>query len=220
VFTHKKLLWVFVITACMVLSSCAPKKAATSPPGVSPVPPAPGSNLVVLVPDPDGAVGHITVSNKAGSVDIGAANQATAIPDQNVKPGAPREMDQAEIQQLFGKAIAMQPEPPVHFILYFKSDSVDLVPGSEAELPKIMAAIQTRGTGIISIIGHTDTAGNDDYNLKLSMRRALAVKNRLVGLGADGASMDVTSHGKRNPLVKTGDNIRNEKNRRVEIVVR
>ncbi|MFH0731246.1 MAG: OmpA family protein [Pseudomonadota bacterium] len=177
-------------------------------------------SLVVLAPDPDGAVGHITVSNPAGSVNIDAANQFTAIKDQKSAPSVPAGMDPTQIQVLFGKALAIQPPVPIHFILYFKTDSTDLLPESVAELPKILAAIQERGSEIISVVGHSDTAGEKEYNLKISTRRAATVKSLLVGMGVTGTLIDVTSHGEKNLLIKTGDNVNNEKNRRVEVVVR
>ncbi|MDX2454214.1 OmpA family protein, partial [Desulfosarcina sp.] len=68
--------------------------------------------------------------------------------------------------------------------------------------------------------GHTDTLGDKAYNLDLSIRRALAVKQQLVDNGVDDTFMDVSSHGEEHPLVKTADNVGNAKNRRVEVIVR
>jgi outer membrane protein OmpA-like peptidoglycan-associated protein len=185
-----------------LLTACAPK------------------NTVVLVPDPDGAVGQITVSNAGGSVDIDTANQYTVVKDQATAPDIPEKMDQAKIQNLFGKALAIQPPPPIHFILYFRTDSTDLRSDSVEVLPNIIAAIRERGSERISVVGHTDTSGGKEYNLKLSTRRAQAVRNRLVEMGIADTLIEVTSHGEENPLIKTGDNVRNAKNRRVEVVVR
>jgi outer membrane protein OmpA-like peptidoglycan-associated protein len=177
-------------------------------------------NVIVLVPDPDGSVGRITVANDAGSVEIDAANESTAIRDAKTAPSPPAEMEKKDIDQLFSKALAIQPQPPVHFILYFEKDSTQLRPSSAAMLADILSTIQERQSEHLSVVGHSDTLGDKAYNLSLSMRRAAAVKKRLVQQGVDEALIDITSHGEENPLVKTADNVGNPKNRRVEVVIR
>lgn len=177
-------------------------------------------NVVVLVPDPDGSVGSITVANAAGSVEIDTANESTAIRDAETAPSAPAEMGKKDIDKLFGPALAIQPQPPVHFILYFKKNSTRLKPASLAMLPDVLSTVQTRRSEHISVVGHSDTLGDKSYNLALSKRRALAVKKLLVKKGVGEAFIETTSHGEENPLVKTADNVGNPKNRRVEVVVR
>lgn len=177
-------------------------------------------NIVVLVPDPDGSVGRITVANAAGSVEIDAPNESTAIRDAETPPSPPETLKPQVIDDLFGKALAVQPEPPVHFILYFEKDSTRLRPSSRELLPDVLNTIQTRRAERISVVGHSDTLGDKGYNLDLSRRRAVAVKKMLVKEGIDEAFIETTSHGEENPLVKTADNVSNPKNRRVEVVIR
>ena len=175
---------------------------------------------VVLVPDPDGRVGQITVTNPAGSVEIDQANQATDVSSRESAPTAPVVRTGAEIDALFGDVLANQPLPPVHYILHFRSDSVELLPDSRRQLPQIVAAIADRAPTRVSVVGHTDTMGDKAYNLNLSLRRAKAVKALLVADGVDARFIDVTSHGEANPLVPTADNVANAQNRRVEVIVR
>jgi outer membrane protein OmpA-like peptidoglycan-associated protein len=52
------------------------------------------------------------------------------------------------------------------------------------------------------------------------MQRARAVASILLGRGVDPSILDVSSHGKDNPLVPTGDQVPEPRNRRVEITVR
>jgi outer membrane protein OmpA-like peptidoglycan-associated protein len=176
--------------------------------------------MVILIPDPDGSVGQVTVSNAAGAVDLNRANQSTIARDPKRAPGVPAELNPDKIQDLFGQVLSNEPPPPLHFILYFQSDSVQLLPASTQAMPQIVSAIQQRVPTRISVVGHTDTRGDKSYNLDLSMRRALAVKQTLVEKGVEDTSMDVSSHGEANPIVKTADNVANAKNRRVEVVVR
>ena len=177
-------------------------------------------SMVVLVPDPDGSVGKITVSNDAGSVTIDQANHATVVRDRQSSPAPVKKKDPGEIDRLFGPVLGHQPLPPVHFILYFKSGSRELSPESGDQLPAIVSAIDARIPTRVSVVGHTDTMGDKQYNLRLSMGRAQSVKALLVERGVDEETIEVTSHGEENPLVKTADNVANAKNRRVEVVVR
>ena len=177
-------------------------------------------SMVVLLPNPDGTVGHVTVANAAGSVEMDAANTATTIRDSETIPSAPAMMEQKDIENLFGDVLAMQPPQPLHFILYFEKDSTRLRPDSLATLDDIVVAIKERNSKHISVVGHSDTLGDKPYNLDLSRRRAVAVKKLLVGKDVHAASIQTTSHGEENPLVKTADNVGNAKNRRVEVVVR
>jgi outer membrane protein OmpA-like peptidoglycan-associated protein len=71
----------------------------------------------------------------------------------------------------------------------------------------------------VSVIGHTDTIGTRDYNYQLSLRRARKVADLLASHGVDRNMLDIESHGEDNLLVKTGDQVREPRNRRVEITV-
>ncbi len=177
-------------------------------------------NLVVLVPDPDGSVGKVSVFNEQGRVTMETPNQATTIRDQKSTPTPPTVMKKEEIDSIFAKALSLQPAPPVHFILHFESGSDTLVPESKLLLSKVIEAALKQGTPSICVVGHTDTAGNKDYNLALSKRRAQVITGLLIKSGVPADIIETTSHGEENPLIKTGDNVSEPRNRRVEVIVR
>lgn len=180
---------------------------------------APG-NAVVLIPDPNGKVGQVTVSNRAGSQTLTQAGQATFLKDARTSPETPVVMPEAEIKQRFGSALAARPAPPVGFLLYFRPNSTELVEESQSLLPKIIAAVKERVSVDVSVVGHSDTTGNDAYNLRLSRQRAEAVAKVLMAQGVEAKYLEITSHGKRRLLVPTGDNVDEPRNRRVEVTVR
>ena len=62
-------------------------------------------NLVVLIPDPDGAVGRITISNQAGSVEIFKPNQAAKIKDRDTAPNLPVNMKKMRLIPFFLKPL-------------------------------------------------------------------------------------------------------------------
>lgn len=175
---------------------------------------------VVLLPDPSGKVGQVTVTSDVGSVDITRAQEATVIKGRQSTPSAPKVLPDDIIQRDFSEALASLPEPPVHFILYFQQDSNRLTSASTKNIPKVLATAKKRNSQNISVIGHTDTAGNSAYNMRLSNQRADAIAKILVDKGIDVQFIKVTSHGENNPLIPTKDNVNEARNRRVEVVVR
>jgi peptidoglycan-associated lipoprotein len=94
-----------------------------------------------------------------------------------------------------------------------------LAPESEVFLPEVFRTVRDRGALDISVIGHTDTIGTRDYNYQLSLRRARKVADLLAKQGVDRNILDIESHGEDNLLIKTGDQVREPRNRRVEITV-
>jgi outer membrane protein OmpA-like peptidoglycan-associated protein len=175
---------------------------------------------IVLLPDPNGQVGHITVANNAGTADITHTAEATVVADRDSKPSTPEILTENEIAAKFSKVLATLPAQPGHFILYFQTNSTDLTAESQKILPLILQSINNRNSENISVIGHSDTVGDRDYNLELSKNRALAVSRSLIQDGVPAAHVNTTSHGKENPLVKTGDNVNEPRNRRVEVIIR
>jgi outer membrane protein OmpA-like peptidoglycan-associated protein len=197
-----KLPFFILMAAVSVLAACSTK------------------NLIVLVPDPDGTVGGVTVSNSAGRVEMNTPNRVTVVQDQNTTPSPPADIKEEEIRALFSDALAIQPPPPIHYVLYFEKDSSRLDSDSTNQIADIISAISERRSSHISVIGHTDTLGDKLYNQNLSMRRASAVRGLLIQKGVPEDHIETTSHGEKNLLIKTGDNVGEPKNRRVEVVVR
>ena len=62
----------------------------------------------------------------------------------------------------------------------FAFDKADLKPAGKQELDKLAADLRGVDFDIITVTGHTDRIGSHAYNMKLSTRRAEAVKNYLV----------------------------------------
>lgn len=177
-------------------------------------------NLIVLMPDDNGDVGQIIVSNSAGSQTVSQAEHGVVVPNASSKPKKPKLIEKEKISDIFGSALAAQPLPPTRFLLYFKSDSTQLTSKSRKLIPEIVNTISERDSSDISIVGHTDTQGAKDYNMGLSNKRAKAIANLLASKGVDTTSFEVTSHGEGNPLIKTADNVSEPRNRRVEVTVR
>ncbi|MBU1564996.1 MAG: OmpA family protein [Proteobacteria bacterium] len=175
---------------------------------------------VVLLSEPDGHVGNLTVGNIGGEVEMSRPAEATVISGRESSPSKPEILSEQQINAQFSVVLATLPIQPEHFLLYFEKGSTILTAESEAMLPMILQSITDRNSENISVIGHSDTAGNRDYNLRLSKERALAVSQVLIEKGTPRTHITSTSHGEENLLIKTEDNVQEEKNRRVEVVVK
>lgn len=107
----------------------------------------------------------------------------------------------------------------------FDFDKADLRPQARPALEKVAAVLKTYPKAAVTIDGHTDGKGNDQYNQKLSGRRAESVKRWLT---QEGVGVRMTAHGwgKSRPVVPntkpdgSDDPDGRQKNRRVEITVK
>jgi outer membrane protein OmpA-like peptidoglycan-associated protein len=191
-----------ILMACLFMAGCAQK------------------TTFVLLPDPSGKVGKIIISNQRGTQTLDQARQFLVVKSKTDSPDEVSTMDEAGVLAIFGRALAIQPLPPTRFLLYFEPESYQPLPASESEIPRIMQAIKNRNSMDISVNGHTDLKGKDDYNYNLSFLRAQQVRKILEEQGVDPAAITTTSHGSSNPLVPTADNVAEPRNRRVEVIVR
>jgi outer membrane protein OmpA-like peptidoglycan-associated protein len=203
------------LIALLLAAGCGARRAAPATP-VAPTPPA----TIVLLPDPETHVtGRIRVSNEFGGVDLSAPRSSLHM-TANAAPGPVTTLSEEEVNRLFGEALAALPPAPKQFVLQFKFESDSLTDESNALIPAILAAVRALPVPEVVIIGHTDTMGDKKSNVALGLKRAMRVRNILVEAGLPEATVDVTSHGEADLLVKTRDNTPEPRNRRVGITVR
>jgi len=91
----------------------------------------------------------------------------------------------------------------------------------KAELHNLGEYIKSKGITVVDIdvIGHTDSMGSEEYNLRLSERRAMAVRDYLVANGIAAEIIDVSGEGELEPVASNDTDEGRAKNRRVEIHV-
>lgn len=101
----------------------------------------------------------------------------------------------------------------------FDVNSADLKPAGKAELDALAAHMKAVKVERIDINGYTDSTGSAEYNKQLSMRRANAVKDYLLGKGIDPRIMTTMGWGEENPVADNSTAAGRAANRRVEITL-
>ncbi|PLX01861.1 MAG: hypothetical protein C0594_12520 [Marinilabiliales bacterium] len=84
--------------------------------------------------------------------------------------------------------------------IFFDYDKATLKEESFAELEKLRKLLEEFESVQIEVSGHTDSRGNDDYNLKLSQQRATAVVMYLIDHGIDGSRLIAKGAGETQPI--------------------
>ncbi len=184
-----------------------------------PPPPPPPPDKIVLLPDEDGNVGKLVVTSAAGEQTLDTAYAAVDVQ----KDGAINERrESAEaVASRYGSLLEAAPPEPRSFTVNFVRASSDvLTEESLVTVTEMQAFLADRPAPEITVIGHTDSVGNDADNDKLSLARAETVKRLIEQAGVSAVNIDVAGRGEREPLVETGDRVSEARNRRVEINVR
>jgi outer membrane protein OmpA-like peptidoglycan-associated protein len=94
-----------------------------------------------------------------------------------------------------------------------------LKPGAREKLARVAGIIATHPDLHIAIEGHTDSVGADDYNQRLSERRAQSVRTYLLQQKIVPAAVDASGFGESRPVASNGTSAGRQQNRRVELVV-
>lgn len=100
----------------------------------------------------------------------------------------------------------------------FDSDSARLRPESLTILGNAAATLKEWGEVKVEVAGHTDSVNSDAYNLRLSQRRAEAVRAYLIKEGVAAERLTAKGYGESSPVADNKTAAGRAKNRRVELV--
>lgn len=172
---------------------------------------------VTLLPQPD-RPSAVVVSTAQGSAQLAAPYAAAELGHKGELQ--PAQSSEAEVRERYPVLLKLAPPPPQRFTLNFQPATSDLTPESAAELDQVFTTARARSGGEIVIVGHTDRQGAADANDALSLQRANAIRDLLVGKGFRPELIEPVGRGEREPVVPTDDDVPEPRNRRAEIVVR
>lgn len=162
-----------------------------------------GANALVGGLDRSVALQPLSLEGNTGYVDV-----AAGIGELHLREALPPPL-----------AYAASPPPAAvkHFEIFFEFNRDRLNAEARAIVRDAVASAGTGGLVRVKVTGHTDTVGSESYNLRLSVRRAEAVKAEMVRDGLNPAQIAIDGRGFHDPLVATGPGVREPQNRRAVI---
>ena len=101
----------------------------------------------------------------------------------------------------------------------FDFDSAQIRPDAERTLAEVGEVIKAYSKRPVRIEGHTDSVASDDYNQKLSERRAASVQAWLAGKGIETGRLTPRGLGETRPVADNGTAEGRQRNRRVEVII-
>jgi outer membrane protein OmpA-like peptidoglycan-associated protein len=99
----------------------------------------------------------------------------------------------------------------------FDTNSAHLQSSSTAVLDRVADGLKSHPEARVEVGGHTDSQGNDAYNMKLSRDRANAVKDYLIGKGVPAKQLEAKGYGETKPISDNKTAGGRAVNRRVEL---
>ncbi|HHB94693.1 MAG TPA: OmpA family protein [Campylobacterales bacterium] len=178
------------------------------------------SKTTIVLGDNGKAHNAIIVSTDKGSVRLDKVGSFVDLSSKDKAPSKIKKMSKEEMQKRFQDVIASVPTKPLSYMLYFKSNSLDLTEKSKKILNIALKSIQNRSPCMVDIIGHTDTMGSNEQNIKVSLKRAKYISSIIKKMNIKVEALSTKGYGEEDLLVKTADNIAQEKNRAVEIFIK
>lgn len=103
--------------------------------------------------------------------------------------------------------------------LLFETDKSELKGSAVNQLGKLTAFLVKYPDRNVVVEGHTDSMGNDDYNLGLSQRRANSVRGYLLSQGIAANRLSAEGKGENFPVTTNDTATGRQLNRRVEIII-
>ena len=92
-------------------------------------------------------------------------------------------------------------------------------PGFHSTMDKLADVVVRYGKTTLTVVGHTDNVGSNDYNQKLSERRSRSVAQYLESRRVNGMRLALAGKGETQPIASNASDGGRQANRRVEIYV-
>lgn len=172
---------------------------------------------VTLLPDATGHVGNVIVKNDENApVTLKSSGQTL----ENTLFGEHQtELTEQIARRKRPDLFNAEPAPLDSETIWFSNDSITPLTSTKQLISKVKQSCVRHEPCQLTVIGHTDGIGDEQYNMMLSLRRAKVIQHLLLTEGFKESSIDVRYHGPFDPLIKTPAGKSQPKNRRVEIMV-
>lgn len=166
-----------------------------------------------------GAVIGKTLGNTAAGAIAGAAVGGTVgtIIGRNMDQKAEEineELDGVTIQRV-EEGIAVSFDSGI----LFGFDSSFLRPEARENLEKLSEILSRDDETILMVVGHTDSTGDENYNMRLSERRAQSAADYMISQGLSESRVETEGRGETEPISDNSTKAGQQENRRVEVAV-
>lgn len=161
-------------------------------------------------------------------LSLAACSEGGTEPEPEATEGATSEAGE-EPASIIREDIAVErdaaPLAPLTLSIPFAETGEELSDATRRQLDEAMASPQMAAGGVILLHGHTDSAGSDAANLRVSLERAEAVRDYLLEQGVAAGRMRVVAFGEQNPARPNAlpdgspDEEGRAANRRVELTI-
>lgn len=203
-----------LLAGAVALAGCGPKNLKTEEISAgeqqkkTEEAPAPQGENTISVPDERPAQEQTVTSTELapGTQGSGLSSPADARPDY---ASVPKE------EQLS----AFAAEKGQLFTIYFDYDNYSIRDNDAENLAKNARWLGLNQSVKVTIEGHADERGDEEYNLALGDKRAQSVKRYLNDLGISPSRLDIVSYGEEKPVAIGHDEDAWSKNRRAEFVI-
>lgn len=123
---------------------------------------------------------------------------------------------QISVAEICARAFESHKPRPVNF----EESGTALRSSAYLVLDRIIALADTCRDSTVSITGHTDSSGNEDWNRQLSLARAKAVADYIAERGIERQRLIVAGVGSSEPAAENGTRYGRSRNRRIDIYLR
>jgi len=182
--------------AAICLVACAKKEPPKTEPTAEPAPAAEAAPAV---------------EQAAPNADSLAAEQARLEAERLAAERARLEAERARLEALINQIMSED--------VYFDFDRSELTEKAKELLAQVGELLIKEERFTITIEGHTDARGTEDYNFTLGAKRAMKVKEFLAAYGIDSKRMESVSYGKEAPKVEGANEEAYSQNRRANFRV-
>ncbi|MBF0253661.1 MAG: OmpA family protein [Candidatus Omnitrophica bacterium] len=129
-------------------------------------------------------------------------------------PSRPAPMVQAD-----DKAFYLVKNIVKNFKIYFDYDSAEIRPDAKPILVESAAVLKDRDDLAVAVSGHTDVRGSREYNEKLGLRRAEAIRSFMASQGLDASRIKVVTRGFEEAVAPPNDLVGMQRDRYAHFVV-
>ena len=160
----------------------------------------------------------INANDKCPATRVGATVDAMGCELDNDKDGVVDSLDKCPTTQAGVSVDATGCEvldAPADLGIVFDTNSAKINDSEVVKFDKYVVYLKNVSTANIILEAHTDSVGNEAYNLQLSQRRAQSAKAQLISMGIDAQRITATGYGETKPLVANDSAVNMSKNRRV-----